>query len=123
VQRLFSMFPAGMAGAALLVLRLCVASTLIVAGTARGASAASPWIILALAVPAISLCLGFITPYCSALAFLIQLGLLLVAGGENQFAFIIFLLNSAILAALGPGAYSIDARIFGRRLLTVPPRR
>jgi hypothetical protein len=33
------------------------------------------------------------------------------------------LLNSAALALLGPGAYSVDARLFGRRVLVVPPRR
>jgi uncharacterized membrane protein YphA (DoxX/SURF4 family) len=114
------MFPTGMAGAALLALRLCVAATLFVAGTAR---AASPWILLGLAIPALFLCLGFMTPYSSVLSFLLQLAFLLVTGGENQFASVIFLLNSGILAVLGPGAYSIDARIFGRRLLTVPPRR
>ena len=32
-------------------------------------------------------------------------------------------LTSAALALLGPGAYSVDARLFGRRLLVVPPRK
>jgi hypothetical protein len=38
---------------------------------------------------------------------------------EDQPAFpiIISILNSAALGMLGPGAYSLDARIFGRRIV------
>jgi hypothetical protein len=45
----------------------------------------------------------------------------LVIGGANEFHLAISILNAAILAVLGPGAYSIDARIFGRRILDVTP--
>ena len=38
------------------------------------------------------------------------------------FHLVISILISAALAILGPGAYSVDARIFGRKLLTVPSR-
>jgi hypothetical protein len=122
VQRLFSMFPTGMAGAALLVLRVTVAATLVFDGTVHWALMTSFWILSGFAVPAILLCLGFLTPYCSALSCLIQLGVL-ISTGQNEFNLAISILNSGILAILGPGAYSIDAHIFGRRLLIVASRK
>jgi hypothetical protein len=47
---------------------------------------------------------------------------LAVTGGQEIFHLVISILISAALAILGPGAYSVDARIFGRKLLRVPPR-
>jgi hypothetical protein len=47
----------------------------------------------------------------------------LVTGGTNEFHLAVSILNAAILAVLGPGAYSVDARIFGRRILDVTPSR
>jgi len=117
------MFPTGMAGAALLVLRVTVAATLVFDGTAHWALATSFWILLGFAVPAMLLCLGFLTPYCSVLSCLLQLAVLLITGSQNEFNLAISILNSGILAILGPGAYSIDAHIFGRRLLIVPPHK
>jgi len=116
------MFPAGTAGAALLILRTTVAATLVVDGTAHWALVTSLWILLGFAVIAIFLCLGLLTPYCAVATCLLELGVLLTAGGCDQFHVVISILDGATLAVLGPGAYSIDARIFGRRLLTLPPR-
>jgi hypothetical protein len=123
VQRLFSMFPTGMAGAALFVLRFAVVASLLVDGTAHWALVTSAWILSVLVLVGIFLCLGLLTPYCAVLGCLIQLGVLLLTGSQNTFDLVISILNSGVLAVLGPGAYSIDARLFGRRLLTVPPRR
>jgi hypothetical protein len=49
--------------------------------------------------------------------------ILVATRGEDMFHMVISILTGVALAVLGPGAYSIDARIFGRRLLTVPPRK
>ncbi len=116
------MFPVGTAGAALLILRISVAATLLANGSARWTLTTPSWIPLGLALVALSLCLGLFTPYCSAVACMIQAYLLLGAG-RDEFHLAISILDSGVLAVLGPGAYSSDARIFGRKRLTLPTRR
>lgn len=118
VQRLFSMFPSGTVGAALLVLRFSVAATSVVNGTAQWTPATSFWIPTASFLIAISLCLGLFTPYGSALAALLHLYILFTQAGSDPILLISSSVNSGVLAVLGPGAYSVDARLFGRRLLT-----
>lgn len=120
------MFPTGAAGAALLVLRVLVAATLVDNVTAHWAPVSSLWVVWAAALLAIVLCFGFLTPYFSILSCLIQLGMLLVLSeGRSELCLVNSILEGAILAVLGPGAYSVDSRIFGRRLLTLPlpPRK
>ena len=117
------MFPTGTAGAALFLLRISVAATLVVDGIAHWAPVTSFWILLAIAIPAIFLSFGFLTPYLSAVSGLIHLGILITMSGDGQFHAATSALYCVILAVLGPGAYSIDARVFGRRLLTISPRK
>ncbi len=71
---------------------------------------------------------GFITPFAAALVGLIHLGLLLSWVPEpapslfgTWFSAIFFIAVSTALAFLGPGAYSVDARLFGRREIIIPP--
>jgi uncharacterized membrane protein YphA (DoxX/SURF4 family) len=117
------MFPLGTAGAALLILRISVAATLIFDGTAHWTLLTSFWIVLAFAILTVLLCIGLLTPCCSALSSLILLVVWIANRGQDDFHFVIAILNGGILSLLGPGAYSVDARIFGRRLLTLPPRQ
>ncbi|MGD0796884.1 MAG: hypothetical protein ABR910_04090 [Acidobacteriaceae bacterium] len=51
--------------------------------------------------------------------------LLVLSEGRSELCLVNSILEGAILAVLGPGAYSVDSRIFGRRLLTLPlpPRK
>jgi len=47
-----------------------------------------------------------------------------VANGVlNGFQFGMAGLTAASMVALGPGAYSLDARFFGRKLIKIPPGR
>jgi uncharacterized membrane protein YphA (DoxX/SURF4 family) len=117
------MFPTGAPGAALFVLRISVAATLVVDGTTHWTLVNSFWHLLGFAALVIFLCVGFLTPYCSVLCCLMLLHVLLVSSGNNQLHLVISVLISGTLGVMGPGAYSVDARIFGRRLITVPPRR
>ena len=106
-----------------MVLRVSVAVSLLVDGTLRWALVTSPWVLLVFVVPALLLVIGFLTPYASIITCLVQLGVVIVTGGQNSFHLFLSIPNSFVVALIGPGAYSIDAHIFGRRLLTVPPRR
>jgi uncharacterized membrane protein YphA (DoxX/SURF4 family) len=117
------MFPSGVQGAALLVLRVSVAATLLEHGTGHWILAASLWMLLPIILTATCLCLGLLTPICASLCCLIEFYSLTITGEQDMFHLVISILTSAILATLGPGAYSLDARIFGRRLLTVPHRQ
>lgn len=117
------MFPLGTAGAALVVLRVSVAAMLVANGTAHWTVTPPSLITLGLALLALSLCLGFLTPYCSTAACLIQAYLLVLGSGTDKFHLAVATLNSVVLVLLGPGAYSCDARIFGRKRLTLPSQR
>jgi hypothetical protein len=122
MQRLYSMFPAGMAGIALLILRLASAAALLESGWRHPlfATLAESFVILVLLGGA--LCLGVLTPYASTVSCLIELALIVRSGAQPELPIIIFIMNTAALGMLGPGAYSLDSRIFGRRIISFPVR-
>jgi uncharacterized membrane protein YphA (DoxX/SURF4 family) len=117
------MFPAGAAGVALFALRASVIASLLVDCYVHGSQANSTWVFVGPGITALLLCLGLFTPYCSVFCALLETAFLVRHGSSDEFHLAVNLLNSLILALLGPGAYSIDARIFGRRRLILPPRR
>jgi len=124
VQRLFSMFPPGGPGIGLLVLRISVAATFVLIAAIRtDMSSIHPLFVGALVV-ALCLVIGFLTPY---LSFIVCVYALVNVFGASAHLDILLLasllLSSAALALLGPGAFSIDARLFGRRVVIVPPPR
>lgn len=108
------MFPAGLPGAALVLLRSSLA-LLLVSGTWCSMCALVSWTRVALLMLALALFAGLYTPLvamlCSALAIVVGLRL----DGFPQVLVLLQALTSAALALLGPGAYSIDARLYGRR--------
>jgi uncharacterized membrane protein YphA (DoxX/SURF4 family) len=67
------------------------------------------------------LCGGVLTPIVAILALLFHVlawsSLSIDGAGMTAIA----LLNALALAMLGPGAYSIDAYRFGRRVVVLPP--
>jgi len=123
VQRLFSIFPTGMAGVALLVLRCVVALALIVETRSLSALGWAHVLDALMALVGLFLFLGFLTPYCAALCCVMELALLVANGVPNGFQFGMAGLTAASMVALGPGAYSLDARFFGRKLIKIPPGR
>lgn len=122
VQRLFSMFPTGAAGAGLLLLRISLATVLLVDGTDRWSLVTSVWTLLLFMLPAAGLVIGFLTPYTALLCCLIELRTLWITGGHEWFHLAAGVGSTAALTMLGPGAYSLDSHFFGRRLLSVPSR-
>jgi hypothetical protein len=116
------MFPTGTAGVALLILRLSSAVTLLAYGVQHPFSDAS-FTFLALVLPGGALCLGVLTPYTSTVSCLIELAILVRSGVRSEFPIIISIVNTAALGMLGPGAYSLDARVFGRKIISFPRDR
>jgi uncharacterized membrane protein YphA (DoxX/SURF4 family) len=132
LQRLFSTFPGGWPGFGLLLLRLTVGLTTAAEGISYlvepRASNPGVWIVYLVEITTgLFLVVGFLTPIASIFA----------AAGNAIFAFTVFSAISASLidvklktldatmvamaiAFLGPGAFSLDAYLFGRREIIIP---
>ena len=74
------------------------------------------WILLALTPLGAALCAGFLTPLAALMAIAVQL-LRFIPSSSDLICLSVTILNTLALAILGPGAYSVDALLFGRRLL------
>jgi hypothetical protein len=109
------MFPAGGPGIALLVLRVCTAALLLISTLPGGWELGGFLLLLSL------LCLGLFTPaVCLIATIVVGLHLPHVADLHTLKSALIMPITLAV-AVLGPGAFSIDAKLFGRRLLSPPP--
>ncbi len=108
----FSVFPSGARGAALLLLRLSAAS-LISLGLTR--LQLSVWVVVGLLVVIAALLTGFCTRFAAAICAVLATIAFIVIGGTLSWLMSLQALNAVALAILGAGAYSIDARLFGRR--------
>jgi uncharacterized membrane protein YphA (DoxX/SURF4 family) len=124
LQRLFSTFADGWPGAGLLLLRLLTSSALIdcgIAGLREAHQLASiaPQIIVASA--GILLLVGLWTPVVGTLVALDEVWIAFSLAGNPSFPIMLAALGAA-LAMIGPGAWSIDARLFGRKRIKTPER-
>ena len=124
VQRLFSTFPSGGPGIGLLLLRISVAATsLFIVASSSDLSSIHSLFAGALLI-ALSLTIGFLTPYLSFVACVSALvNLFRWSSRPDELILASLTLNALALALIGPGAYSLDARLFGRRVVVLPPRR
>jgi hypothetical protein len=129
MERLYSQYPGGVVGLALLLLRIVIGSWLTRDGVSLwiaicppGESAIQIVIGILLATLAVLLVFGLRT----SLVVTAGAGLLLaselysrVSGGQNWFCLLLQLLLCASAALLGPGGYSMDARLSGWRSINI----
>jgi putative oxidoreductase len=122
MQRLFSTFPGGWPGLGLLLLRLGVGIALISFCISGFVAASGKPIALAQdsieAAGAILLIIGLWTPVAGALIALDELWIALSlysSPPDGHWNHVFLAVLTAGVAMLGPGAWSIDARLFGRK--------
>ncbi len=117
MQRLFSTFANGWPGFGLLIQRFVLGIALLYHGAVllRGVPAVGSFVpeligsILGLFILA-----GLWTPAVGALVAVVQAWIALTGAGDESVAIILAALGGT-LAMIGPGAWSIDARLFGRK--------
>jgi putative oxidoreductase len=116
LQRLFSTFANGWPGRGLLLLRVVVFSYLIY--DALEVELTVVRVVAALA--GVFLIMGFGTPLAGGLAAVLELWI--SVSGLNFWPSITASAIAAGLAMLGPGAWSVDARLFGRKRISIGRR-
>lgn len=117
MQRLFSSFPSAWPGAGLLLLRLIGAVPVVVGGISAllaQSAAPAPWLDVIGVAGGSLLLMGFWTPVGGALQVLAQ-GCLAFWNGGIDAASLICAGIAVSLVMLGPGAWSVDARRYGRK--------
>jgi putative oxidoreductase len=119
LQRLFSTFANGWPGFGLLVQRLVLGVVLIYHGAALlgGVTAAEPVIPeLIGGVLGLFILAGLWTPAAGGLIAVVQIWIALTSSIDGSLPIILAILGGT-LAMIGPGAWSIDARLFGRKYI------
>jgi uncharacterized membrane protein YphA (DoxX/SURF4 family) len=135
LQRLFSTFPGGRPGVGLLLLRAALGAVAVALGASElsgpiGRTALVWSVACALLVGGLGLIVGFLTPFASALVGLSVLGIALawlpapeLASLGVTLTVVLMVVTAIGVALLGPGAFSVDGQLFGRREIVIPPRQ
>ncbi len=131
---MFSMFPDGSPGAGLLLLRVAAGAVLVTQGvTYLGDKSGLGFLALvffsAMCVVGLLLLIGFLTRMAALVAVVIAVNSGLSWFPRVNTALSVTPTTSVLFAAvaiavicLGPGAYSLDGRLFGRREIVIPTR-
>ncbi len=117
MSQLFPGHPSGPAGAALLMLRIAAALILAASCIFVDANGFSPWLSVILALPAILLFFGLGTRLAALAGTVLAVVAAVELGGWRGGLIGLEALNFAAISLLGAGAYSIDAQMFGRRVI------
>ena len=122
MQRLFSTFADGWPGIGLLCQRLLTAIALVYYGISFLRESPQSLLIvphMIAAVAAASLFVGFWTPLAGTVVAIAQIWIVFSQPGDHWIHTILAILG-ATLAMIGPGAWSVDARLFGRKHIHTP---
>jgi putative oxidoreductase len=125
MRRLFFTFARGVPGVGLLILRLGTGIALMVDGieTFQNQLAIESVILHALAaVAGLLLIAGLWTPVAGALVVVIELWIAWSRFGDPWIHALFGTLGAAV-ALIGPGAWSVDARLFGWKRIDIPHRK
>jgi uncharacterized membrane protein YphA (DoxX/SURF4 family) len=134
LQRSYYSFPTGLQGIALLLLRTTIGLTILIRdGACLPYAAQRPVVCVASVLGILAgalLSVGLFTTFAGIgggmVAMLTAFRVLPICASGGFDSWLGLMLGLAILLALailGPGAYSIDARLFGRREIIIPPAR
>jgi uncharacterized membrane protein YphA (DoxX/SURF4 family) len=134
LQRLFSTFPGGQPGIGLLLIRAALGGIAVALGAADLSGLIERtlpvWAAgLTFLVSGAGIIIGFMTPLASLLVGLGAVGIVLswipappLASLGTTLIALLIVTTSMGIALLGPGAFSIDGNLFGRREIVIPPR-
>ena len=130
MQRYFSTFPGRLPGVGLLLLRIVVGGGATIQGVVYVRHVSEPGVLMwigavAAIVSGLAVLAGFLTPASGVVAGLTTWAIVAVwvppgaSGFIDRLAAVILAVDGAALALLGPGALSMDARLFGRREIII----
>ena len=125
MRRLYSTFATGLPGAGLLIMRVVAGSVLIyrgVAGLTGELAIGPPPILILKIVLGVLLLAGLWTPITGALVGILEIGIFVVRN-EDPWIHLLLATLGICLALLGPGVWSIDARLFGWKRIDIRDRQ
>jgi uncharacterized membrane protein YphA (DoxX/SURF4 family) len=125
VRRLYSTFAGGWPGMGLLLMRSVIGCVLVVRASLRLWGDPPPNITITAAILLVAgflLVLGLWTPIVGTSVAVIEVWKILTQPGD-RWLWLLLGTASVALAMLGPGRWSIDARLFGWKRVEAPPRK